>query len=114
MIQLPLHETIIRHDQLDLIHGEILFLPNMPVTAIFLVEKGGVLVFSPTGVKISRTMVSGQVVGMQDLLCDGCWTGLGVAHGPTRLRAFSAERLRLRIAGAPEAHQALLRDLAAA
>ena len=113
MIHFPVHNAIMRHDKLDLIHGEIVFFPEMPVVSIFLIEKGGVMVFSPIGIQVSKILVSGQVVGIQDLLSSGSWTGLGVAHGPTQLRAIPTERLRARIAGAPPAHRALLTTLAA-
>jgi CRP-like cAMP-binding protein len=106
------HQAIIRNEKIDLIHGEVLFLPAMPMTAIFLVEKGGVLVFSSGSAELSRIIISGQVIGLQDLLSHGHWSGLGVAHGPTRLRVFPTDRLRESIYGAPQAHQALLRALA--
>lgn len=106
-----LHSALDR-DKISLVHGEVIFRPAMPVSALFLVEAGGILVFSPVGFKILRTIVSDQVVGLQELLTHGYWNGLGVAQGPTRLRAFSADRLRRRMDEAPQAHQRLLHALA--
>jgi CRP-like cAMP-binding protein len=106
------HDAIIHLDQLALIHGEVLFLPGSPISSIFLIEKGNILTFSPFGQRSSRSMVSGQLIGMEDLLSHGQWSSLGVAHGPTRLRVFCAEQLRACIDRSPMAHQTLLRELA--
>jgi CRP-like cAMP-binding protein len=112
MIHFSFYDLIIQQERLDMIHGEVLFLPKMPVTDLFLIEKGGILVFSPIGDQVLRVLSSGQVIGLQDLLLTGCWSGLGVVHGPTRIRVFPVDRLRARLEGAPQAHRTLLNVLA--
>lgn len=104
-------ETVRRDDQLDLVHGEVVFLPKMPVQAIFLIERGSLLVFAPSGMRVTRILSAGNVAGMLDLLAGGIWLGLGVAHGPTRLRAFSAARINEQLDAAPDAHKSLLQSL---
>lgn len=112
MIEALRQSAVLRRMTLDLVHGEVVFLPKSPVLAVFLVERGNVLVFSPSGQRLMRTISAGQVTGVTDLLAGGDWSGLGVAHGPTRLRAFDVETLRARLDMAPPLHQAMLRDLA--
>lgn len=104
--------AILRCTTLDLLHGEVVFLPNSPVIAVFLVERGNVLVFSPSGQTVVRSSGAGQVIGVVDLLAGGNWSGLGVAHGPTRLRAFDVDTLRTCLDDAPPFHLAMLRELA--
>ena len=112
MIELLRQGAVLRGMTLDLVHGEVVFLPNSPVIAVFLVERGNILVFSRSGQRLTRSISAGQLFGVADLLVGGTWSGLGVAHGPTRLRVFDVDRLRARLDAAPPLHQAMLRDLA--
>jgi len=104
--------AIIDLDQFELFHGEVLFVPKSPITSVFLIEKGSVLIFSSFGQRVLRSMASGQLIGIEDLLSLGWWSGLGVAHGPTRLRSFCAAQLQTCLKQSPESHRALLRELA--
>ena len=104
--------AIIDLDQFELFHGEVLFVPKSPITSVFLIEKGSVLIFSSFGQRVLRSMASGQLIGIEDLLSLGWWSGLGVAHGPTRLRSFCASQLQTCLKQSPESHRALLRELA--
>ena len=112
MINVLRYNAITRLDQFELFHGEVLFVPNSPITSLFLVEKGSILIFSSFGRYVLRSMSSGQLIGLEDLLSLGWWSGLGVAHGPTRLRSFCAAQLQTSLAQSPASHQALLRELA--
>ena len=40
---------LLHQQRLHLLHGEVVFMPEEPVEAVYLVERGGVLVFAPSG-----------------------------------------------------------------
>ena len=95
-----------------LVHGEVIFLPGMPVSHVFLVQSGALLVLAPGGDGLRRWVGPREVAGLADLIAGGTWRGLGVAHGPTVLACFDAAPLRRRIEQAPPSHGALMRELA--
>jgi hypothetical protein len=53
------------------------------------------------------------MVGLRDMLAGGVWQGVGLAQGPTVLRVFDTTPILRMIDAAPDAHQQLLRELAA-
>jgi len=77
------------------------------------VERGGVLVFAPTGEGIVSALGPLRMVGLRDMLAGGVWQGVGLAQGPTVLRVFDTTPILRMIDAAPDAHQQLLRELAA-
>ena len=76
-------------------------------------ERGGVLVFAPTGEGIVSALGPLRMVGLRDMLAGGVWQGVGLAQGPTVLRVFDTTPILRMIDAAPDAHQQLLRELAA-
>lgn len=104
---------LLHQHRLHLLHGEVVFMTAERVEAIYLVERGGVLVFAPTGEGIVSALGPLRMVGLRDMLAGGVWQGVGLAQGPTVLRVFDATPILQMIDAAPDAHQQLLRELAA-
>jgi hypothetical protein len=94
-----------------LVHGEVIFLPGMPISHVFLVQSGALLVLSPCGEGLRRWVGPREAAGLVDLLSGGTWRGLGIAHGPTVLACFDVVPLRERLERAPPSHAALMHDL---
>lgn len=104
---------ILRQHHLHLVHGEVVFMPEERVDAVYLVETGGVMVFAPSGNQILTALGPLRIIGLRDMLAGGRWHGVGLAHGPTVLRVFETRPILQMIDAAPDAHQRLLRELAA-
>lgn len=104
---------VLHHHHLHLLHGEVVFMPAERIEAVYLVERGGVVVFTPTGEGILAAVGPLRMVGLRDMLAGGVWQGVGLAQGPTVLRVFDTTPILRMIDAAPDAHQRLLRELAA-
>ena len=96
---------------LRLFHSEVLFVKGMPITSIYVISKGAILIFSSDGRRVLRWAGSHQILGINEVLSDGKWRGIGVAHGNVELVAYSCVNLRAVIDKIPEAHKNLLEDL---
>ena len=96
---------------LRLFHSEVLFVKGMPITSIYVISKGAILIFSSDGRRVLRWAGSHQILGINEVLSDGKWRGIGVAHGNVELVAYSRVNLRAVIDKIPEAHKNLLEDL---
>ena len=69
---------LLHQQRLHLLHGEVVFMPEEPVEAVYLVERGGVLVFAPSGACpcVPRAAAHHRIarhVGWWDLA--RCWAG---------------------------------------
>ena len=109
----PRLRGLLQQHHLHLLHGEVVFMPAERVDAIYLVERGNVLVFAPTGEGMIAALGPLRIVGLRDMLAGGVWQGVGLAQGPTVLRVFDTTPILRMIDTAPDAHQRLLRELAA-
>jgi CRP-like cAMP-binding protein len=99
--------------RLHLLHGEVVFMPNEVVDAVYLIERGSVVVFSPMGAGTIATLGPHRIIGLRDMLMGGSWQGIGLAQWPTVLRVIETAQIRELIDAAPISHQLLLRELAA-
>lgn len=104
---------LVHQYRLHLVHGEVVFMPGEGVEAVYLVERGGVVVFSPTGERIVAALGPLRMIGLRDMLAGGLWQGIGLAQGATVLRVFDTGAVLRMIDAAPEAHRRLLNELAA-
>ena len=109
----PRLRTILYQHRLELVHGEVVFMPDEQVDSVYLVERGGVVVFAPSGNRVLTALGPLRIVGLRDMLAGGRWQGIGLAHGPTVLRVLETRPILQMIDAAPDAHQRLLRELAA-
>ncbi|WP_439139994.1 cyclic nucleotide-binding domain-containing protein [Roseicyclus sp.] len=109
----PRLRGIVHQHQLQLLHGEVVFMPQERVDAVYLVERGGVVVFAPSGNQILTALGPLRIIGLRDMLAGGRWQGIGLAHGPTVLRVFETSPIMRVINAAPDGHQRLLRELSA-
>lgn len=109
----PRLRGILRHHHVQLVHGEVLFMPQERIDAVYLVETGGVVVFAPSDNRILSALGPLRVIGLRDMLAGGHWQGIGLAHGPTVLRVFDTRPILQMIEAAPDGHQRLLYELAA-
>lgn len=114
MLNLPKHLSILRYDVLHLIHGEVLFMPGARIEAVFLVDRGGVSIFSEFGDHLESRTGPQRLVGLRDILAGGTWRGLGVADGLTHVRVFDAQDIMRVVETTPAPHRDLLNVLAAA
>lgn len=107
----PVRNLLSHGEVMELIHSEVLFIKGMPVTSIFLVSKGTLLVFSNDGSKLRRWVGPQQIVGIHDALINGKWQGIGVAHGKVEVVAFNFQTLQDALKKIPQAHRVLLDEL---
>ena len=96
---------------LRLFHSEVLFVKGMPITSIYVMSKGAILIFSSDGRSVLRWAGSHQILGINEVLSGGKWRGIGVAHGNVELVAYSRVNLRAVIDKILEAHKNLLENL---
>jgi hypothetical protein len=107
------HEVKQRGRAITLYHSEVLFMAAMPVTSVYLVSRGAILVFSEDGTTLKRWVGPQQIIGIHDALIGGTWQGVGVAHGITEVIGFGLGNLHAAIEKIPQGHRALLQDLMA-
>lgn len=110
----PRLAELVHQSRVHLLHGEVVFMPDERIETVYLVERGGVVVFAPTGEGLLSALGPLRIVGLRDLLAGGLWQGVGLAQGPTVLRVFETRQILEMIERSPEAHQRLLHELAAA
>ncbi len=99
---------LINGDVVKLFHSEVLFMKGMPVTSIYIISKGTILIFSSDCARLQRLAGPNQILGISELLCGGEWQGIGVAQGNVELVAYSQMNLRSVIDKIPKAHKHLL------
>ena len=104
--------AIVQQAHLQFLHGEVVFMPGEALEAVYLVERGGVVVLTPSDDIIQAVLGPLRIVGMRDLLSGGVWQGVGFVQGPTLLRVLEARTILAALACAPEAHRKLLHELA--
>ena len=109
----PRLRGILRCQHLQLVHGEVVFMPQERVDAVYLVATGGVVVLAPSGNRTLSAVGPLRIIGLRDMLAGGLWQGIGLAHGPTVLRVFDTRPILQMIEAAPDGHQRLLHALAA-
>ncbi len=97
-----------------LLHGEVLALPGVAVEHLFFLRRGAVLAFDGGDARQPRVIVAPAVLGLGDLMSEGRWRCLAVAHGHAEVQPLIAAALGRRMATLPEGHRRLLADLAAA
>lgn len=110
----PRLRELLHQQRLHLLHGEVVFMPEERVETIYLVERGGVVVFAPSGEGVLTAIGPLRIIGLRDMMACGVWQGVGLAQGPTVLRVLETAPILHMIDAAPDAHQRLLRALAAA
>ncbi len=98
--------------EMHLIHGELLFTPGMPITHLFLLRKGGIILNNPHHPNHYTRMGKDELLGLRDFLRYGIWQQAAVAHGPCVALALPAARLTRALNAAPSSHRELLQKLA--
>ena len=63
---------------IHLFHSEVLFIKGMPVTSIYIISKGSIIIFSGDGGRVVRWAGPHQILGMTEVLGGGKWKGIGV------------------------------------
>jgi len=96
---------------IHLFHSEVLFIKGMPVTSIYIISKGSIIIFSSDGGRVVRWAGPHQILGMTEVLGGGKWRGIGVAQGNVELVAYNQMNLRAVIDEIPTSHKRLLDDL---
>ena len=96
---------------IHLFHSEVLFIKGMPVTSIYIISKGSIIIFSSDGGRVVRWAGPHQILGMNEVMCGGAWKGIGIAQGNVELVAYNHMNLRAVIDKIPKAHKRLLDDL---
>ena len=104
---------LVQQARVQLFHGEVVFMPGEAVDAVYLVERGGIVVVAPSGDSIKAVLGPLCIVGLRDLLSVGAWQGVGLAQGPTLLRVLETRTILATLACTPDAHRKLLPELAA-
>jgi CRP-like cAMP-binding protein len=94
-----------------LFHSEVLFIKGMPITSIYIISKGSIIIFSGDGGRVVRWAGPHQILGMNEVMCGGAWKGIGIAQGNVELVAYNHMNLRAVIDKIPKAHKRLLDDL---
>ena len=94
-----------------LFHSEVLFIKGMPVTSIYIISKGSIVIFSGEGGRMIRWAGPHQILGMNEVMSGGAWKGIGIAQGNVELVAYNHMNLRAVIDKIPTAHKRLLDDL---
>ena len=96
-----------------LFHGEALFRSGQQATHFYLVTRGSIAVVDQAGLGKIREFGPDELFGIPEVLARGNWDLTAVAEGPTRVRAFPAERLFSSLADMPETHSNFLKSVAA-
>ena len=96
-----------------LFHGEALFRSGKQATHFYLVTRGSIAVVDQAGLGKIREFEPDELFGIPEVLARGNWDLTAVAEGPTRVRAFPADRLFSSLADMPETHSNFLKSVAA-
>lgn len=97
---------------ITLFHGEALFRAGQQATHFYLIQRGTINIVDQAGVTIMREFGTGELFGIPEVLARGTWMLSAVAWGPTRLQAFTAERLFNSLAEMPDTHSDFLSQIA--
>lgn len=62
-----------------LFHSEVLFIKGMPVTSIYIISKGSIVIFSGEGGRMIRWAGPHQILGMNEVMSGGAWKGIGLS-----------------------------------
>ena len=98
---------------ITLFHGEALFRAGQQATHFYLVTRGSIAVVDQAGLGKIREFEPDELFGIPEVLARGNWDLTAVAEGPTRVRAFPADRLFSSLADMPETHSDFLKSVAA-
>ena len=96
-----------------LFHGEALFRAGQNATHFYLVTSGSIAVIDQAGLGKIREFRPDELFGIPEVLARGNWDLTAVAEGPTKVRAFAADRLFNSLADMPETHSDFLKSVAA-
>lgn len=105
-------DGIVQQARVQFVHGEVVFMPGEALEAVYLVERGGVVILAPSDDVIQAVLGPLRIVGLRDLLSGGVWQGVGFVRGPTLLRVLEARTILAALEYAPDAHRKLLHELA--
>lgn len=97
---------------ITLFHGEALFRAGQQATHFYLIHHGTINIVNQAGGTTMREFGSGELFGIPEVLARGTWMLSAVAWGPTRLQAFTAERLFTSLAEMPDTHSDFLSQIA--
>ena len=98
---------------ITLFHGEALFCAGQQATHFVRVTTGRIAVVDQAGLGQIREFEPDELFGIPEVLARGNWDLTAVAEGPTRVRAFPADRLFRSLADMPETHSDFLKSVAA-
>ena len=98
---------------ITLFHGEALFRSGQQATHFYLVTRGSIAVVDQAGLGKIREFGPEELFGIPEVLARGNWDLTAVAEGPTRVRAFAADRLFNSLADMPESHSNFVKSVAA-
>lgn len=104
---------LVQQARVQLFHGEVVFMPGEALGAVYLIERGSILVAAPSGDSIRAVLGPLRIVGLCDFLSGCTWQGLGLAKGPTLLRVIETRTILDALACSPDGHSKLLHELAA-
>ena len=98
---------------ITLFHGEALFRAGQQAMHFYLVTRGSIAVVDQAGLGKIREFEPDELFGIPEVLARGNWDLTAVAEGPTKVRAFTANRLFSSLADMPETHSDFLKSVAA-
>ena len=98
---------------ITLLHGEALFRAGQRANYFYLVTRGGIAIVDQAGLGKIREFEQNELFGIPEVLARGKWNLTSLAQGPTRVRAFPADRLFSSLADMPETHSNFLKSVAA-
>ena len=98
---------------ITLLHGEALFRAGQQANYFYLVTRGSIAIVDQAGLGKIRAFEPNELFGIPEVLARGKWDLTSLAQGPTRVRAFPADRLFSSLADMPETHSNFLKSVAA-
>jgi CRP-like cAMP-binding protein len=98
---------------ITLMHGEALFRAGQKANYFYLVTRGSIAIVDQAGLGKIREFGPNELFGIPEVLARGKWDLTSLAQGPTRVRAFHADRLFSSLADMPGTHSDFLKNVAA-
>ena len=98
---------------ITLLHGEALFRAGQQAKYFYLVTSGSIAIVDQAGLGKIREFGPNELFGIPEVLARGKWDLTSLAQGPTRVRAFHADRLFSSLADMPGTHSDFLKNVAA-
>ena len=81
---------------LRLFHSEVLFVKGMPVTSIYVISKGAILIFSSDGRRVLRWVGRHQLLGINEVL-SGVYKFLNIRCVYTKAVMYRTKTFRVKL-----------------